>query len=197
MKIFKRQLSNREIMVVGILMLFMSGNGMISAKAEKPGAMLVVQKKDGQTIKGELLTVKNGTLNLLIYENASKVDVLLNELSSLHIEKKSAFLKGLKIGVLSGAATGALLGMLMGEDIGGGRSSFSMGMALWSGISFGGVGGAIGGIAGALKGIDKSITLDGMSPEKLRRVEAKLSSQARYRPDPTAELQKASLQEPE
>jgi hypothetical protein len=185
------KMGTRKSVAVGILMLFMIGNGVISARTEKPGAILVVQKKDGQTIKGELLSVQNGMLNLLIYENATKVDVHLNEVRSLSIEKKGAFLKGLGIGVLSGAVTGALLGFLSGDDKPENMwaiFSLSAGQkALVGGICLGVVGGAVGGIAGALKGANESITLDGMSPEKLGRVEAKLASRARYRSLPITE----------
>jgi len=185
------KMGTRKSVAGGILMLFLIGNGVISARTEKPGAILEVQKKDGQTIKGELLSVKNGMLNLLIYENATKVDVHLNEVRSLGIEKKGSFLKGLGIGVLSGAVTGALLGFLSGDDKPENMwDIFSMSAgekALVGGIAFGVVGGAVGGIAGALKGVDESITLDGMSPEKLGRVEAKLASRARYRSFPITE----------
>ena len=186
------KMGTRKSVAVGILMLFMIGNGVISARTEKPGAILVVQKKDGQTIKGELLSVQNGMLNLLIYENATKVDVHLNEVRSLSIEKKGSFLKGLGIGVLSGVATGALLGFLSGDDKPENMwdiFSFSAGQkALVGGIFFGVVGGAVGGIAGALKGADESIIIpDVISPEKLGRVEAKLASRARYRSVPITE----------
>ena len=178
----------RKSVVTGFFVLFMIGAGVTAAQTEKPGAILAVQKKDGQTIKGELLSVKNGMLNLLIYENATKVDVHLNEVRSLSIKKKGSFLKGLGIGVLSGAATGALLGFLSGDDKPTTFFPLSAGQkALVGGIFFGVVGGAVGGIAGALKGADESITLDGMSPEKLGRVEAKLASRARYRSVPITE----------
>jgi len=186
-------MGTRKSVAVGILMLFLIGNGVISARTEKPGAILVVQKKDGQTIKGELLSVKNGMLNLLIYENATKVDVHLNEVRSLGIEKKGSFLKGLGTGVLWGAVTGALLGFLSGDDkpenTWGDILSMSAGeKALAGGIFFGVVGGAVGGIAGALKGADESIIIpDVISPEKLGRVEAKLASRARYRSVPITE----------
>ena len=174
---------------------------MLFAKKEKPGATIVVQKMDGQTIKGELLEVKNGTLTLLIYENATKVDIRLDELSSLRIEKKSAFLKGLGIGILVGAAAGALGGFLSGDDEPSNPwdiFAYSAGeKAVGFGVSLGAVGGVIGGGIGALKGIDKTITLNGLSPEKLRRIESKLASRARTKPDPIAEFRKKSLKEPE
>ena len=174
---------------------------MLFAKKEKPGATIVIRKMDGQTSKGELLEVRDGTLTLLIYENATKVDIRLDELSSVRIEKKSAFLKGLGIGILVGAAVGAIGGFFSGDDDPSGPwdiFAYSAGeKAVGFGVSLGAVGGIIGGGIGALKGIDKTIALDGLSPEKLRRIKAKLASLARTKPDPIAEFRKRSLTEPE
>lgn len=196
MKSFKRRTWSWESVAVGILMLFMIGNGMISAKTEKPGAILVLQKKDGQTIKGELLSVNNGMLNLLIYENASKVDVHINELRSLRIEKKGAFFKGLLIGSLTGAATGALVGLINGNDKPGFLSWTAGEKALLFGFCLGVVGGISGGIVGAFKGTDESIQIEGLRPGKLALVEAKLASRARYRSFSAAEPLIAPLPEP-
>jgi hypothetical protein len=201
MKTIKRQTWRRKGAALGTLIFLLMGNGMLFAKKEKPGATIVVQKKDGLTVKGELLEVKNGTLTLLIFENAAKVDIRLDELSNVRIEKKSAFLKGLGIGILVGAAAGAIGGFFSGDDDPSGPwdiSAYSAGeKALGFGVSLGAVGGVIGGGIGALKGIDKTITLDGLAPHKLRRVEAKLASLARTKPDPIAGFRKSSQKDPE
>ena len=174
---------------------------MLLAKKEKPGAMLFVQKMDGQSVKGELLEVKDGALNLLSQNNAAKVDIRLDEISIVRIEKKSAILKGIGIGILAGAAAGAIGGFLSGNDVPSGPwdiSAFTAGeKALGFGISLGLVGGAAGGAVGALKSIDKTMTFTGLSREKLRRIEAKLASRARFKPDPIAEFRKRTLKEPE
>jgi hypothetical protein len=201
MKTIKKQTWRRKGAALGMLIFLLTGNGILFAKKEKPGAIIVVQKIDGQTSKGELIEVKNGTLTLLIYENATKVDIRLDELNSVRIEKKSAFLKSLGIGILAGAAAGALGGYLSGDDEPSGWMdifNFTAGeKALGFGISLGAVGGVIGAGIGALKGIDKTITLVGLSPEKLRRIEAKLAARARTKPDPIAEFRKKYLEEPE
>jgi len=201
MKTIKKQTWRRKGAALGILIFLLTGNGILFAKKEKPGATIVVQKMDGQTSKGELIEVKNGTLTLLIYENATKVDIRLDELNSLRIEKKSAFLKGLGIGILVGAAAGALGGFLSGDDEPSNPwdiFAYSAGeKAVGFGVSLGAVGGVIGVGIGALKGIDKTITLVDLSPEKLGRIESKLASRARTKPDPIAEFRKRSLKEPE
>jgi hypothetical protein len=196
-----KQTWRRKGAALGMLIFLLTGNGMLFAKKEKPGATIVVQKMDGQTVRGELLQVKNGTLNLLIQENATKVNVRLDEIHSLRSEKKSAFLKGIGIGILAGAASGALGGFLSGDDEPSGPWDifcFTAGeKALGFGVSLGAIGGVIGGGIGILKGIDKTININGLSPEKLRRIEAKLAARARYKPDPIAEFRKGSLKEPE
>ena len=197
----KNQTWRRKGAALGILIFLLTGNGILFAKKEKPGATIVVQKIDGRTSKGELLEVRDGKLTLLVFENAAKVDIRLNELRNLRIENKSVFLKGLWIGFLTGAAAGALGGFLSGDDE---PSSwldiftFTAGeKALVFGISLGAVGGVIGGGIGALKGTNKTIALDGLSPEKLRRIEAKLAARARTKPDPIAEFRKRNSKEPE
>jgi hypothetical protein len=202
MKNMKKQTWRRKGASLGILIFIISGNGMLFAKKEKPGAILVVQKLDGQAVKGELLEVKDGTLNLLSQENALKVDIRIDEISGVRIEKKSALLTGLGIGILAGAASGALIGFISGDDkptnYWESLTSLSAGQkALAFGFFLGLIGGAAGGTVGALKGVDKSITFTGSSPEKLRRIEAKLASLARFKPDPIAEFRKRSLKEPE
>jgi len=201
MKTIKKQTWRRKGAALGILIFLLTGNGILFAKKEKPGATLVVQKMDGQTVRGELLEVKDGTLNLLVYKNATKVDIRLDELSSVRIEKKSVFLKSLGIGILVGAVTGALLGFLSGDEKPSGPwdiLAFTAGeKALGFGVLMGGIGGVIGGVAGALNGTGKSITFDRMSPGKLRLIEARLASLARFKPDPVAEFRKRHSKEPE
>jgi len=195
-----KQTWRRKGAALGILIFLLTGNGNLFAKKENPGATIVVKKMDGQTSKGELLEVKNGTLTLLIYESAAKVYIRLDELNSLRIEKKGAFLKSLGIGILVGAAAGALGGFLSGDDEPSNPwdiFAYSAGeKALVFGVSLGAVGGVVGGGIGAVKGIDKKITLHDLSPEKLRLIESKLVSRARYKPDPIVELRKRSLKEP-
>ena len=140
-------------MIAGILVFFLIGSGIVFARAEKREAMLFVQKKDGQTVKGELLTVRKGILELLLHESADKAYVRLDELRSLRIEKK-----------------------------GHGASPFS-------GIF-------LGGGAGAASVSGDSIQIDGLAPEKLKLVEAKLDSRARFRSLPVAEPLIAPLPEP-
>jgi hypothetical protein len=201
LKTLLRQTWRRRSVAVGILMFFLAGNGMIPAKTEKPGATIVVQKLDGQTIRGELLEAKDGILNLLVYENATKVGIRLDELSSVRIEKKSTFLKGFGIGILAGAATGALLGFMSGNEEPSGPFdifTFTAGEKAFAfGVVLGGFGGVIGGFVGALKGIDKTISLNALSPEKMHSVEARLASLARFKPDPIAEYIKRNSKEPE
>ena len=203
MKNLKRQILSRKCPLWIIVMLLIIGNGVLSAKKEKPGAIIEVQKKDGQTIKGELLTVRNGILNLLIHEDATKVDVHLDELSSIRIVKKDHARKGAWIGALAGAANGALLGFASGTEkkrvwgIFGYTKTITARekAAVGAGI-FGFAGLVIGTITGALSGTDKIIQLDAMSPEKLKLVEAKLDARARFRSLPVAEPLIAPLPEP-
>jgi hypothetical protein len=183
-------------MMAGVLVFLLVGGGSVFAKAEKPGAMLVVQKKGGQTIEGELLKVWDGTLEILVRESAVKVLLPLHEISWLRIEKKSTFFKSFLNGLMTGGAVGALLGFMSGNSEPGFMSWTAGEKALGLGIFLGGCGGAVGGIIGAVRGIDESIELDMLAPKKLVLVEAKLASRARFRSLLPAKPPIAPLPEP-
>jgi len=182
--------------LAAFLVFFLIGSGIVFAKAEKRGAMLFVQKKDGQTVKGELLTVRKGILELLLYESAAKAYVRLDELNYLRIEKRGTFFTSFGTGILAGAVTGALMGLLSGNDKPGFMSWSAGQKALGFGVVLGGIGGVIGGVAGAVRSVDESIDLDVITRERLALVEAKLAARARYRSLLLAQPQVAPPVEP-
>ena len=78
---------------------------------EKRGAALVVQKNDGQVLKGELIAVKENSLLLLSAEGAD-VSVDIKDIDIIKIVRKKQVLKWAGIGLLGGALTGVLAGSL-------------------------------------------------------------------------------------
>ncbi len=79
------------------------------AKERKHGAKLVVEKKNGEKVKGELIAVKLSGLLLL---DESGLDISLNteDIQLIKILKKSRIAENASMGVLVGAGLGALLG---------------------------------------------------------------------------------------
>lgn len=181
MNTLQRSTKGWKNVMAGILAFFLAGGGSILARGEKPGALITVQKKDGLTIKGELLQVNHGTLRLLVRETAAKVDVRLDELHHLRISKKGSVGKGLLKGLFFGASLGGGIGLLSGSDDPGlfawtaGQKALALGLVLGGGM------GICGALIGGLTGIDESIVLDGLPPEKTAEIEAKLASRSRFR----------------
>lgn len=122
------------------------------------GAIIKVLLKDGTTITGELLSVRENSLvvytktyNDSISAHLSDVSIIKNEEVLSVIQKgKSKISKGIGYGLLIGAGTGALIGFASGDD-GGGFVSFSAGeKAVFGGVLLGSAGLIIGIIWGSI-----------------------------------------------
>jgi len=59
------------------------------AKKQKHGTKLIVQKRDGQDIRGELIAVKHNSLLLLEYESAAEVSIEIIDIKVIKVIKKS------------------------------------------------------------------------------------------------------------
>jgi hypothetical protein len=150
------------------------------AKEKRNGALILVQKTDGQRIEAELLAVKDTSLILMDSGSLSGTTEDIRDIRTIQIIKKSKFFKGLGYGLLIGGGSGALIGLLSGNDQGG-FFQFSAGeKALMGGIGLAIFGAPIGGMWGAIAGIDETISLEGRSPEEIKRILNKLKSQARF-----------------
>ena len=170
--------------------LLLSGN--MFAK-ERKGADLILQKTDGQQVRGELIAVKENSLLLLDRDTGADVTVDIGDISSIEIVKKSKTLAWGSIGLLSGGVMGALVGYMEGDDPPGygmwwgHRISWDIGIltagekALNYGILIGLSGAILGGIIGAIAGTDKTIQIEGKSDSEIQEILEKLRKQARVR----------------
>ncbi len=148
---------------------------------ERRGAKLIVTKKDGQQIRGELITVKPNSL-LLLDTEGKDVSVDIVDIKVIRIVKKSNVGKGALYGLLIGGAAGALLGFASGDD----ESDFLLNFtaeekALIAGASLGITGLILGVTIGATSGKDKTIQIEGMSDLEIREALDKLRKKARIR----------------
>ncbi|GAH61129.1 unnamed protein product, partial [marine sediment metagenome] len=122
---------------------------------ERRGAKLIITKKDGQQIKGELITVKPNSL-LLLNTEGKDVSVDIADINVIRIVKKSMYRMGMGmvIGGLTAAGIGALIGFSKGDDpnlaIQWGLTA--EGKALVYGLLVGGLGIFLGGIIGVIAG---------------------------------------------
>jgi hypothetical protein len=73
------------------------------AKKQKHGTKLIIQKRDGQEIRGELIAVKHNSLLLLEFESAAEVSINIIDIKVIKVIKKSllAILVGI-LGILEG-----------------------------------------------------------------------------------------------
>jgi hypothetical protein len=148
-------------------------SGNLIAK-ERHGADLVITKTDGQQINGELIAVKETSLLLLDSQTGADVSVEIGEIRVIRIVKKSKALLGIGIGLLAGLVGGLIIGGTE-KTIEGTRGEA---VAIYTG-AIGGPAALIGGIIGAAIGTDKTIQIEGKSPEETKGILEKLRRQAR------------------
>jgi len=164
-------------------LLALSGNLMAN---ERRGAELVIQKVDGQQIRGELIAVKKNSLLLLNSEGAD-VSVDIKDIVTINVIKGSKLLVGAGLGLLIGGSAGALWGLILGsdepyesEEPGEVVTRKASQKALTIGILFGLIGTIGGGIMGGTAGADETIWIKGKSLQELESVLKKLKSKARF-----------------
>jgi len=144
---------------------------------ERRGAKLIITKKDGQQVEGELITVKPNSL-LLLNTDGKDVSVDIGEIKIIKVVKKSEIGKGALWGLIIGTGLGALVGGIGGsgnEDYGffGGAAFITM---------FSAPGGALIGVfAASAVGTDKKIYIDGMADSEIQETLDYLRKKARVR----------------
>ena len=141
---------------------------------ERRGAILIITKKDGQQIEGELITVKKDSLLLF---TGVDVSVDIANIKVIRVVKKSKVLQGLGFGLLIGGGTGALLGFMGGPGEWGSAAC----EALVGGIFLGAIGLLVGGTLGFASGIDKTIQIEGRHPSSIEFILKELRKKARVR----------------
>jgi hypothetical protein len=151
-----------------------------AAKEKAKGAEVLVQKKDGQRVKAELLAIKDRRLILMDSATLSEVTFGVDDIRSIRVVKKAKVLKGLGLGSLTGGVVGSGLGFLSGNDEPGFFSFTAGEKALVIGVFFAAMGGVVGGISGAIAGTDESVDLEGRSSQDIESILRKLDKQARF-----------------
>jgi hypothetical protein len=135
---------------------------------EKRGAELVVQRVDGEQIRGELITVKQATLLLKDSESGVDVSVDTRNIVVIKVIKKSKAGTGFIIGFLGLGGLGAYAAMSPG--------SYTTPLTA---LTLGGIGAFIGIVIGATVGTDEIILIEGKSDSEVRAILEKLRKKAR------------------
>lgn len=165
----------KKIVVLFLVSSLIATSPNLLAK-KKRGTDLIIQKKDGQEIIGELISIKQN-LYLLLKTKESGVDstIAFHEVRAITIVKKSAALEGIWIGLLIGSVSGALIVHYnhRGDEREKGHDT------LLAGGIFGLLGAASAAVIGGISGKDKTILVEGMSSLEKNEFLEKLSSKAR------------------
>jgi hypothetical protein len=174
-------MKNNVLVLVVVSSLLICSENLFANK--RRGADLVVTKIDGQQIAGELIVVKPSSLLLLDSQTGGDVSAEIGEIEAIKIVKKS---KALVIGA-GGLGLGVVMGILAAESVQNEemhswseffvKSMYSN--PVYNATGLGIVLGISGALIGALVGKDKTIQLEGNSPEEIRTIMDKLRAQAR------------------
>ncbi len=158
--------------------LLMTVHGYLMANHGQ-GAEIIIQRKDGQLVRGELIAVKKKSL--LIQDSQNRLDetIKIMDVKLITVEKKAKILRNSGLGLITGAAGGVLGTLGIYEMF---QLPYSWGfkdkakrMAIISGV-----GGMIaGGILGIIAGIDEPILLEGKSELEIKEILEKLHKKAR------------------
>lgn len=163
-----------RILIVSSLvlsLLTLSGN----IYAEKKGAALVITKKDGLLLEGELIAVKVNSLVLLDSDTSRDVSVDVESIKFIAIVKTSKALLGIGLGLVLGGSLGSLYGTS--------TDTYDSDLRSLAFIVYGGGGAAlgalVGGLLGASAGKDEIIQIEGKSSTEINSVLRRLRKKAR------------------
>ena len=131
---------------------------------ERRGAKLLITKKDGQLIEGELITVKPNSL-LLLDNEGKDVSVGIGDIRIIRRVKKGALI-GLLVGVGSGLIAGRANEIIEGDT---------------SYVAFPVYGILIGIPVALIVGKDKTIHFEGMTDSEIQDALDKIRKKARIR----------------
>jgi hypothetical protein len=122
-------------------------NEWVAVRGVPFGDKLVIEMKDGKTIKGRFKAVSNRILTLS--RNQATTDVDLKNIQRVHREVGGSRVKSALIGAGVGAATGAAIGV--GATVGN-EANRREGFHILAGVVLGMIGAGIGAAAGVIAG---------------------------------------------
>ena len=144
---------------------------------KKQGANLLIEKKDGQFIKGELITVKPNSL-LLLNTEGKDVFVDVEEIKIITIIKKSRVGKSILYGTLIGVSLGVSVALVAGRDY---EPETKPLIVVGGGILGVFIGFAAGAFTGAHLSEDIPFQIETMADSEIQETLEKLRRKARIR----------------
>ena len=162
---------HKALAAVLAILLFAGLPGAASA-GDRRGANLIITRKDGLRVEGELIAVKPEAL-LLLSPAGKDESVALADILSIKIPRKSRAWERSRWGLLAGAAAGALYGAGVGE------ADVPIPPFAFGAIYFGAIGGVAGLIAGMAYDVGGEIILPGQPESLVHKALARLDRRAR------------------
>ena len=164
----------KKLISVFLVFSLVALSGSLMGK-ERKGAKLTIQKKDGQKVMGELITVKPDSLLLLDSEGVD-VSVDIGDVKAIKIMKKSlAYELGLVGFLVAAAYSGVTHSGARKEEVGEEATQHFV----FKTIAIGAIVGAAGIVIGMAFGIDKTIKIEGKSDVEIDAALEKLRKKAR------------------
>jgi hypothetical protein len=169
----------RKITSAFLVFTLLCLSGIVFGK-ESRGTMLIVHKKNGQIIRGELIAVKRNSLLLLESESGRDVSIPNNSINVL----EKGVVKGAVIGFLIGAGVGLALGLVWNSSTSDNDSDsfidFNFNISPWqSALGLGVVGALLGAAIGAKSNQSEVVILEGKSQAERNAIFRELRSEAR------------------
>ena len=161
----------------GVLLLATVSSHLLAK--ERRGADSIIVKKSAQTVRGELIAVKDHSILILDSVTKSDISVEITDMLSLSVKvanKKSPWPTA-ALGFLALGGLGALVGRELGKSEGSlidFETAFTIG-----GAAIGGIVGGGGGYLSAKKKRQEVYNFQGKSPEEILTILARLRTYAR------------------
>ena len=145
----------------------------------REGATLLITKKDGQRIQGELIAVKKDSLLILTWWAEWDESINIADIENVRVVRKSEATLYSITGILVGGTIGAVYGV---KKVLGGIEDVS---CVYGGVIYGAIFAMVGGLVGlgigSAAGIDEIIQIEGLSELGLEETLKHLRKKARIR----------------
>jgi hypothetical protein len=181
MALFGRLEMRKAISLFLVFSIFLLSENMFAG--ERKGADLIIQKINGQQVRGELIAVKQNSLILLDRNSGADINITIEEIEAIRIIKKSKLLAGAGLGLVIGGGISALSFFAGGDVWNSDGSLFASAeeMAAFGAILGGFMGVIVGVIVSAIKGKDKAIQFIGKSDSEINEILEKLRKKAKIK----------------
>jgi hypothetical protein len=142
--------------------------------AEKKGAELIVQKREGTQFRGELIAIRENSLLLMERESGADISVDIEEIKTIIVVKKPKPNYGFFGGLLVGGALGGYVGATM---YGPGEGALAIMLGVLGAVAFASLGGLVFGTTSP----DETIRFEGKTDAQIQAIWKELHKLARIK----------------